>query len=335
MADLITYNNFVDIFQDIAERHYSINTFKVGDQWEGDATTVLYPQLNINPTSADMLRSEQGAYSIFEITFNCTVTDQVYKGEENEKDVLSDNLQILQDIITEFNQHPFYTNSRFQLSGDINFEPFTEQNDDEVSGWTAELVLRTPNIRSFCGIPVSEIDGQSFPRPSEDHTIINVQYITDIIGEAPIVVTGSDSGQTQTISLDDPLNYVAGTGGNFTGEINFNDDVNFNDNVSFQAVAGSAGATLTIDLSSGNIFIYELGGATTLDYSNAQIGSYIFEFNTQTTSSALTFTSGKFQSPDGTTPALTATASAVDSISGYYNGTTMILFVANNIINLI
>jgi len=348
MSDIQTYKNFVDVFQDISERHYQINTFKVGDQWEQDADTVLYPLLNINPTAADMLRSEQGSYATFEITFDCTVSDLVYKGEENETHVLSDNLQILQDIITEFNQHPYYTDSRFELAGDISFEPFTEQNDDEVSGWTAELVLRTPNIRSFCGLPVAEITGQSFPRPDSTTTIISVQYVTNILGDSPIIVTGSDSGQTQTISLDPSIqsdiiiNTTAITN-NSTSIINLDNDKYdktgglISGNVSFDNEGSvlTGGATSGFDLATGNVFINTLTGATEMDYTNATIGTYIFEFNGQTTSSVLTFATGKFQSVDGTTPILTATAGAVDSISGYYNGTTMILFTANNIIDLI
>jgi hypothetical protein len=96
----------------------------------------------------------------------------------------------------------------------------------------------------------------------------------------------------------------------------------------------TASAT-TFDLSTGNIFINALSGATEMDYSNAEVGTYMWEFNGQTTSSVLTFAASKFQSPAGTTPVLTATAGAVDMITAYYNGSKMVIVPANNIIDLI
>jgi len=219
MADIITYNNIISVFEDIANRHYQIKTFKVGDQWEEDANTVSYPMLVVNPTSADMARGENG-YATFEITMNVLVSDQVYKGEENENEVVSDTLQMIQDIIVEFNQHPYYTNSRFDIVGDLTFEPFTERNDDEVTGWQVGMTLRTPNIRKFCGIPVSEINGFEFDRPScgtsgaSGTTCLCIKSMTSdnpvIISEAngiynwsldPAFVTASTSGHTSIVGV--------------------------------------------------------------------------------------------------------------------------------------
>lgn len=359
MADIITYNNIISVFQDISERHYQINTFFVGDSWEEDAGTVVYPLLAINPTGANMNKGDNG-YATFEITMNVVLSDLVYKGKENENEIISDTLQIIQDIIVEFNQHPYYTNSRFDISNDLSFTPFTERNDDEVSGWQVEMVLRTPNIREFCGIPVSEINGFEFDRPScgtngavgttclciKTLSGLNPIQINEsngeytwalkdnfITGSSPIVVT--ETIGDYDITFDDPLNYVASTGGSFTGEITFDNEVNFDDNVSFQSVSGSFGTAGTLDLSTGNIFIYEFPNATTVDYTNAQIGSYQFIFNGQTTSSAITFSSGKWQQASAQqTIALTATAGAVDMFSAIYDGTKLIIVQTENIVDI-
>jgi len=358
MADILTYNNIISVFEDIAERHYQINTFFVGDSWEEDASTVVYPLLAVNPTGANMNKGENG-YAVFEITMNVLLSDLVFKGEENENDVISDTLQIIQDIIVEFNQHPYYTNSRFDVVNDLNFTPFTERNDDEVSGWQVEMVLRTPNIRSFCGIPVSEINGFSFDRPScgtngavgttclciKTLTGTNPIQITESNGQytwslkddfitatSPIVATATNGDYALTFT--DPLNYVASTGGNFSGDITFESDVNFEDNVSFQAVSGSAGAAHTLDLSAGNIFIIEFPNATVVDYTNAQIGSYQFIFNQQTTSSAISFSSNKWQQATAQTIALTGTANATDMFSAIYDGSKLIIVQTENIIDI-
>ena len=204
MADIITYNNIISVFEDIANRHYQIKTFKVGDQWEEDANTVQYPMLVVNPTSANMARSANDmGYATFEITMNVLVSDQVYKGEENENDVISDTLQMIQDIIVEFNQHPYYTNSRFDIIGDLDFEPFTERNDDEVSGWEVGMTLRTPNIRKFCGIPVSEINGFEFDRPSSGTSGAvggTCLCIKSMAADSPIIIDENNGNYNWSLS---------------------------------------------------------------------------------------------------------------------------------------
>jgi hypothetical protein len=242
MADIITYNNIISVFEDIASRHYQIKTFKVGDQWEEDANTVEYPMLVVNPTSAYMQRAgDDMGYATFEISMNVLISDQVYKGEENENDVVSDTLQMIQDIIVEFNKHPYYTNSRFDVVGDLNFIPFTERNDDEVSGWEVGMTLRTPNIRNFCGIPVSDISGFEFDRPTcgtsgaVGHACLCIRsltadepiFITETDGTYnwsldPDFVTAATSGHTTIVGVDPIL--VSGTSGVADYQISLNPD---------------------------------------------------------------------------------------------------------------
>jgi len=333
MADIQTYNNIIDIFRDIANRHYQIADFFVGDIWEEDANTRLYPLLVVNPVSALMEKSDNG-YATFEITMDVQISDQVFKSEANETDVKSDTLQMLQDIIVEFNQHPFYTNSRFDITNDLNFETFTEKNDDELTGWTVQIILRTPNIRKFCGIPVSEISGFSFDRPDNSTSgasglNLNIKGLT---ATYPIIIT--KTGDSYKWEIDDPLNYVASTGGTFSGAINFEQTVHIQNNIIFSGINGTAAANLEIDLSLGNIFIYDFPVATLVDYTNAQIGTYIFILKNQTTNSAISFSFGKWATIDGEVITVTATTGATDVFTGVFDGEKMILFEGKNIITI-
>ena len=195
-----TVNQLISVFKDISTRHYQINGFGIGDDWENGASEAkMHPVLWINPTTATMPSSDNG-YKTFEIDFEVRVFDLVNKDESNENEVLSDCIDILKDIITEFKGHPYYVNSQLNIIDDINFEAFTEEFDEEVSGWVCEISLMTPVLTSFCGIPSAEITGFEFP--GADCPEVNVLcpvFVEDVTGVYPIVVT--TTGTTKEVSI--------------------------------------------------------------------------------------------------------------------------------------
>ena len=200
-----TVNQLITVFKDAANRHYQINGFGYGDNWEvGASEAKMHPVLWINPVSATMAESENNiGYKTFEIDFEIRVFDLVDKDESNEDEVLSDSVDILKDIITEFKGHPYYTNSKLNIVNDIEFEPFTEEFDEEVTGWVCEISFKTPLINTWCGLPMAEIDGFSFPDAACDgyNAVCDATYVEDIIGIYPIEVTQA-SGNTKIISID-------------------------------------------------------------------------------------------------------------------------------------
>ena len=195
-----TVNQLISVFKDISTRHYQINGFGIGDEWEiGASKAEMHPVLWINPVTATMPSTDNG-YKTFEIDFEVRVFDLVSKGETNENDVLSDCIDILKDIITEFKGHPYYVNSQLNIIDDISFEAFTEEFDEEVSGWVCEISLMTPILNSFCGIPAADITGFEFP--GTDCPEVNVLcpvFVEDVTGVYPIVVT--TVGTTKQVSI--------------------------------------------------------------------------------------------------------------------------------------
>ena len=222
-----TVNQLISVFKDISTRHYQINGFGVGDNWENGTIEKMHPVLWINPTTATMPSSDNG-YKTFEIDFEVRVFDLVNKDESNEKEVLSDCIDILKDIITEFKGHPYYVNSQLNIIDDINFEAFTEELDEEVSGWVCEISLMTPVLTSFCGIPSADITGFEFP--GADCPEVNVLcpvFVEDVTGVYPIVVT--TTGTTKEVSivgggLSDTF-VISGEYDNGTLTLTRNDDV--------------------------------------------------------------------------------------------------------------
>ncbi len=133
MANALTYNQVIDIMQDIAQRHYLINTFMLGKDWELENNQdIQYPLLQVYPETA-RLPQVNGDYKTINITLVCKVIDLVRQAEENERDVHSDCLQIAQDIVNEINQHPYYQYSNANLIGDIDFTSL-EEFDQNIGG---------------------------------------------------------------------------------------------------------------------------------------------------------------------------------------------------------
>lgn len=158
-----TVNKLIEVWKDIATRHYQINSFGIGNDWEiGVSTAEMHPTLWIEPVTATMPSGDHG-YQTFEIDFEVRVFDLVNKNESNENDVLSDTIDILKDIIIQFKEHPFYVESQIDIINDISFESFTEEFDDEVSGWLCEISLMTPVLTTYCGIASEPIDTPAPP----------------------------------------------------------------------------------------------------------------------------------------------------------------------------
>lgn len=179
MASIVSYNDIIELFVDIAKRHYQINTFYLGKDWEPEnVMDVQYPLLQVYPEFASMPINNWKQYKTLELTLNCKVMDLTVPGEENEMDVHSDTLRIAQDIVNEINAHPFYSNSNISLIETINFTAFEEHGTDITAGWQFDLKLRILNGNTFCGMPIAELDGVSADGPTSTGTIVNTKYLT-------------------------------------------------------------------------------------------------------------------------------------------------------------
>ena len=80
-------------------------------------------------------------------------------------DTFSENLQILNDVINEFKQNLYYTdtatNKRLSwvdaeviLQMPINAEPFTARFNNLLTGWSAQLNIQVNNKNNLCITPI-------------------------------------------------------------------------------------------------------------------------------------------------------------------------------------
>lgn len=226
-----TLNNLLAALQDIATRHKQINSFGVGDEFEiGVSQALIHPVLWVNPVAASMDKGDNG-YTSYDIDFNVRVFDLVNKDESNENEVLSDAFEILKDVVTEFNTHPYYIESAFNIKDTLNFTPFTEKYDEEVSGWEVVMRLEAPNKRSFCGIPVEPITNYGSYTGGCNTTVIDTS-------SQDIYVTGFTYDNANTFTIYD------NSGSTFSASINLMTGLTVNGSVSATTYYGD-GSNLT------------------------------------------------------------------------------------------
>lgn len=158
----MTVNQILILFKDIASRHKQINDFKVSQDFNIDTEdTPTYSILVVNPISANLPRTENG-FTSFVTELDVQLIDIVNKNNENEIEVLSDTIDVLKDVINEFNTHPYYIDNSIDIINTISFESLRGAYDSDVDGWRTQIELETPNKLSYCGSPLENLEGFDF-----------------------------------------------------------------------------------------------------------------------------------------------------------------------------
>ena len=164
---MITFRNVVGYLETIAAKHYMINSFHSGYMDEVDIN-------KLGATDYIILYAEPGTAVIDKgvLTYNFTIyvldmiNDELGDEPNNERlgrlDKLSENLQIMQDVINEFHQnlHPdlSWVDSEVVLNLPINAEPFTARFDNLLTGWSASLSMQVNNKNNLCISPIDPND---------------------------------------------------------------------------------------------------------------------------------------------------------------------------------
>ena len=160
---MITFRNAVGFLETIADKHLMINSFHSGFMDEVDIN-------KLGATDYVILYAEPGTATVDKgvMTYNFTIyvldmiNDAVGDAPNNERlgrlDTLSENLQILQDVINEFHQNLYSTSwvdDEVVLDLPISCEPFTAKFDNLLSGWSATISMQVNNKNNLCIVPIS------------------------------------------------------------------------------------------------------------------------------------------------------------------------------------
>ena len=160
---MITFRNAVGFLETIADKHYMINSFHSGFMDEVDIN-------KLGATDYVILYAEPGTATVDKgvMTYNFTIyvldmiNDEVGDAPNNQRlgrlDTLSENLQILQDVINEFHKSLYSTSwvdDEVVLELPISCEPFTARFDNLLSGWSASISMQVNNKNNLCIVPIT------------------------------------------------------------------------------------------------------------------------------------------------------------------------------------
>jgi hypothetical protein len=178
---MITINNYKDLFEDIKDAHYQLNSYGFGPEWKIDELMngdITYPCLYVIPTGSVTL--DQTQHRRFEILVfdKVNVVDTL---NASNIEVLSDAEQILNDIIKILRKET----DNYDLIGEPDLEPFEARYTDVVTGYKTEVVIASELNSNYCDIPAS-----SFVSPGGSTTSVT---IVDQDGNVLATVNGGGS----------------------------------------------------------------------------------------------------------------------------------------------
>jgi len=152
-----SFNNVIDTLKCVGEQHLNIQSVTSGDIWEIDLEkNTLFPLFHINPVNVTVGMNTRT------FNFQLFVMDLVEPDESNEQEVLSDCLEIMNDIIAIYKHGEILYSydaaageeQRYFIDNDFTIEPFTEKFDNSVSGWVMSFAITVENELNSCNIPI-------------------------------------------------------------------------------------------------------------------------------------------------------------------------------------
>ena len=141
----MTLNQIVTTLTNLGNAHQQIESVYFGDLMDylSRGTENVYPSLYIDLTGGNV--AERGVTLNFSLYF----FDRVLHEETNETEVLSDMLEVCQDIIAQLRSQSFEFDEG--LSATLNF--FTDDTPDLLAGVRADISLELPFIANRCQVP--------------------------------------------------------------------------------------------------------------------------------------------------------------------------------------
>jgi hypothetical protein len=177
--DGINLKTFTDDFRVLSEYHKQIQSFGFGKMDEfiywnemrlkennDHFNSPYYPYFYVVPQ--DVIQK----FGFMEYKFTFITSDIIQRDLSNQNDVLSDTLQIMDDILGQFRLSVTESlgnfNELFYLDTPITCTPFLEKYDDLLGGWTADVTIKVM-------IPLDRCDAafNSFLTPTPTTTPTN------------------------------------------------------------------------------------------------------------------------------------------------------------------
>ena len=159
---MISFRNVLGYLETIAENHLMINSFHSGFMDEVDINKLGATDYVILYAEPETATIDKG---VMTYSFTIYVLDMISEAQgdspNNERlgriDTLSENLNILQDVISEFHRSLYSTSwvdGEVVLELPISAEPFTARFDNLLTGWSATISMEVNNPNNLCIVPI-------------------------------------------------------------------------------------------------------------------------------------------------------------------------------------
>jgi len=162
---MITYNGIIEYFKEVANKHTQINGFSFGDIDDADLDKITeYPLLHVGVTGANI---DERVISYDINIMLIEVIDDKGDRKTNEKYALSNTLQILQDLQTEFLKGSSIVTPETKLTGNaLSCQPITGNYNNRVVGWATVITIEGINNSEACNIPYELITSWNYQTPT-------------------------------------------------------------------------------------------------------------------------------------------------------------------------
>ena len=145
-TNLVTYKQVIEDLEEIADKHLQINSFGFGDitQLTMNIETEkepLYTRMYVIPTDTILNRNE------LTYNFQIIIADRLEDDYSNQRDVMNDTLEICKDVFT-----VLYL-SEYESVWGATCEPFLENYETVLAGWTMNLTITQPFDFNRCVLP--------------------------------------------------------------------------------------------------------------------------------------------------------------------------------------
>jgi hypothetical protein len=169
----MTLNQIIAAIRRAGENHKMIRSVAFGPEYDlvADGGKENYPLLFVIPDTTTMLFDMSTADKEKTYSFVMSVMDRQFEDSTNQMEVLSDTLQILEDIISSLQY--IYRDSRVNFAVNDDALPFYDAHGDVVAGYTIRMEVGVPANRDFCSVPSNDY---AFPNIDQDILIIDGGY---------------------------------------------------------------------------------------------------------------------------------------------------------------
>lgn len=142
-ANTPTLNKLIELIQEVSQNHQMVADFRFGPLYNRNALRDLNTPYIWLEEQQSKITIGDGSMKTALYTFTLYCMDRIQKDESNYRDILSDTKFILDTIVTELDQHPLFNilGISFDKTTDVIYEPLYENDDLNVNGHSATIVL--------------------------------------------------------------------------------------------------------------------------------------------------------------------------------------------------